>query len=555
MSDYVLAMYDVRGKQKYIYRCQHLKEIKGGSEVITDIFNDYLYDAAIKVRNYENGKDSNKESAIFNYKNCNDNGSRKFSFDNFAQRMSGKQYIGEIVYDGGGNFLVLYQNAEICRKVTSEFSKQVLIHTGTLKVICTFISNISPNNFNGPDGDYSRLYRKHRYHENQELFSVPCGTLPIVRVDPQTSMPLEHKLNDLPKGEDPFVSTDIWAKHKKFNEAKKEPGFQEKFLDNLVESKGEESLLAVIYIDGNSMGAKVQALNAGKKSYDECITNLRIFSDEIQHFFIENRKQDIYQAIQDSEKKRNKSTADKIGRLVIGSGDEITIICNARNALDVVKAYLDGLCQDKKNGKSAGLSSCAGISVFHSHAPFADAYRIAEACCESGKQYMKKKARENNKFREAWNNACLIDFHFNQGAIGTSLDQIRQDEGTEKFIHPWLYRISGADESVITDIAAEDKDVVTAQDAARMQNILFRFGRSNVKGLLESARRSGGALNMEIHRILAHMSAAERKRIDEEFLFENDMVKPEVRNLIIQMMPFYDIWFDYEIEKDAEVSE
>ena len=50
-NDYVLAMYDVRGKQQFIYRSEHLKEIIGGSAIIRDVFDDYLYDAAKEVRN------------------------------------------------------------------------------------------------------------------------------------------------------------------------------------------------------------------------------------------------------------------------------------------------------------------------------------------------------------------------------------------------------------------------------------------------------------------------------------------------------------------------
>ena len=41
-NKYVLAMYDVRGKQNYIFRNNHIKEIAGASAIIRDIFKDYL---------------------------------------------------------------------------------------------------------------------------------------------------------------------------------------------------------------------------------------------------------------------------------------------------------------------------------------------------------------------------------------------------------------------------------------------------------------------------------------------------------------------------------
>ena len=39
----VLAMYDVRGKQEYIYRSRKIKEIIGASAIIRDVFSDYLF--------------------------------------------------------------------------------------------------------------------------------------------------------------------------------------------------------------------------------------------------------------------------------------------------------------------------------------------------------------------------------------------------------------------------------------------------------------------------------------------------------------------------------
>ena len=42
----VLAMYDIRGKQDFIFRTNKLQEIVGGSWIIRDLYKDYLYPAA-----------------------------------------------------------------------------------------------------------------------------------------------------------------------------------------------------------------------------------------------------------------------------------------------------------------------------------------------------------------------------------------------------------------------------------------------------------------------------------------------------------------------------
>ena len=71
-KDYVLCMYDIRGKQEFIYRSSKLKEIVGASLIIRDLFNDYLYDAAKTCRDEMNKESKFKEEykdkdAIFRY--------------------------------------------------------------------------------------------------------------------------------------------------------------------------------------------------------------------------------------------------------------------------------------------------------------------------------------------------------------------------------------------------------------------------------------------------------------------------------------------------------
>lgn len=49
-----------------------------------------------------------------------------------------------------------------------------------------------------------------------------------------------------------------------------------------------------IYIDGNSMGAKVQDCLKGKQTYDECVTELRGFSTKIQKEYVDDRMEKPY---------------------------------------------------------------------------------------------------------------------------------------------------------------------------------------------------------------------------------------------------------------------
>ena len=117
-------MYDIRGKQEFIYKSSKLKEIVGASLIIRDLFEDYLYDAAKTYRDFIN-EGFKGSDAIFKY-DPNEDKLKEFNFKEFEKRMNGNQYIGEIVYEGGGNFLMLYKNKEAMKKTTEIFTNKIL---------------------------------------------------------------------------------------------------------------------------------------------------------------------------------------------------------------------------------------------------------------------------------------------------------------------------------------------------------------------------------------------------------------------------------------------
>lgn len=222
-NNYVLAMYDIRGKQEYIYRSNRLKEIVGGSAVIKDCFKDYLYPAAIEYRNYiYHYLNDNKSEAIFNYTSKDKlNNEKEFKEEIFKERMRGKQYIGEVVYDGGGNFIVLYKDPETCREINKIFTKNVMEATYSLKVLCTFVDNID---FNDYESDRKRLYQKHSMRESRETTEIPAQVLPFTQIDLQTSMPLykSYTVQKYPNERKIPLSKENFCKYKKYWEVEKE---------------------------------------------------------------------------------------------------------------------------------------------------------------------------------------------------------------------------------------------------------------------------------------------------------------------------------------------
>ena len=566
---YVLCMYDIRGKQEFIYRSSKLKEIVGASLIIRDLFEDYLYESAKIYRNKINEDFNDTDAdAIFRY-DPNKEKLDRFNFEEFEKRMNGNQYIGEIVYDGGGNFLLLYKDKVAMKTTTEIFTKKILKEIGTLKVVATYIGDISKDNYHSDEldkpGDYERLYQKHRLRESTALYTLPYGSLPIVQTEPTSSLPLTYMYNNVPEdssaSEKKYVkySTETNAKLKKYWKEASNPGYEmgETVLDNIVaETKGEDSMLAIFYIDGNAMGAKVQACLKGKKNYDDCVNLLREFSKKIQKTFIDDRKVDMLKTdeTKSSDKKNYKS------RILIGAGDEMTIICKADESYETIKEYLSKI--------PSPYSSCAGAAIFHSHTPFADAYRIAEQCCEDTcKNYMK----ENGLTL-----ANLMDFEYCQGGIGFSLKDIREENGDSYNSRPWLVE-SKVEEKVSyhykpvknknlppwekgkTEEERSNKekinklkDLLSLQKVEDFHTKLSLLGRTNIKGLAIPVSLSETALRTELRRIIAHMSKDKKDKMG--FESDTNIVEYFVENkkLLKDLVRMYDMGYGKAKEGEEE---
>ena len=554
-SKYALAMYDVRGKQEYIFKTNKLKEIVGGSCIIRDCFKEYLFPSAEEYMRRKAKKEGiplsdDEVCGIYNYNDPKKepeyiseiNKGKEFSQKAFERMMQDEKcaarYAGEVVYEGGGNFFVLYKDKETCIEINKIFTRKLLKELYTLKVLCTYIE--LENGLVNFIEDRKKLYEKHRISEAEESVICPVNTLPFVQVDEVTSLPLT-KYNENTRKK---VSTEAEAKLAKHLDVYNEK-YGEKDLDKLVTRKGEESLLAVVYIDGNNMGAKVQNVFGTETSYDQCVKKLRETSEFIQKNYVEDRIKDIDQMLEEKAKKGKKKAGK---RLVVFAGDEINLICNARDAYDIAKTYLKGLHQVSWKDSTEPCSACAGIAIFHSHAPYAQAYKIAEECCESGKTRMKKleKAREKEgKSKEV----CYIDVHYCQKGIGMSLDDIREKEVGGLISKPWLLDME--DEKNTTSKMPEDITIMEIEKVVEALQMIE--SRTNVKDLAVAAKLSEGAFNLEMRRIYAHQSDEDIKRRMKEIFVQEDREEfgqkyKKYRKMIYDIVIVYDLWFRKEEE-------
>ena len=177
--------------------------------------------------------------------------------------------------------------------------------------------------------DYRAVSRRMGDVKASMPLSKPVGALPIVKVDEVTGYPL----TTYDRAGKEYISTESARKRENLP---KEDEKSKKF-DNLIMEKGEDSLLAIVHIDGNSMGDMIrrtmQSLSeADRSSYARSIAVMRDISLSIQENFEGTYKaMEAYLAEwQESEKN---IILDKEGtylRRIVTAGDDITFVVNAR---------------------------------------------------------------------------------------------------------------------------------------------------------------------------------------------------------------------------------
>lgn len=481
----ITAIYDCRSKQEYIYRTNKIREIAGASNLLSNVYSILINESGLKIQN--SWKEDVVQKKVF----------RKEAFIE-------EGFDGTVIYEGGGNLYVLFKDKDTYIRANRVFSRLLLERSYSISIITAFVE--ATDNFNL---DRANLYLQKERSKKLGMHSVFCNVLPFTQTDRMSFMPLSSTDR---KGKK--ITTEAKLKRKAYElffAQSDELGSEH--LDSLVEEKGKDSILAVIYIDGNDMGNKIKNCTEGKDDYAECVMALREFSLHTNEYFVDRP----VSAIERCLRVKNEANADLIAkdlykvhkyRMIVGGGDEITIICRGSDALDIVKAYFDELSNTPELSSGIPNTSCAGIALFHSHAPFADVYQIAESCCESGK-------KESHK---PGNNEDYIDFHYCHSGIINELDVIREEQEADYTLRP--YSLNGFEEFI------------------SVGRIMRSIGRSNVKSLGDAVVKGTSFFRFEIQRIRSRNYNGFNELID---TYANDEEK--LKRMIYDISVVYDLWF------------
>jgi len=450
-----LVMYDVRGIQDYIFRTPKIKDAIGASAIVENIIMDALRYAVGKM---------NLPQESYSLEWFDGQGPIPFEPNQMDVR---------VLYIGGGNAYALISE-KFCQEIHKNMSKYIMEESYSLQLAVAMVSVTDDYS-----KDYGNLQDEMQKVKANMPLSTPIGALPIMQVDVKTG----YAITDRENGD----STESSLKRRKTQEIRKNNGHEKKgeadkqhreadstekretgrqsrkvdyakyILDNYITEKEEDSILAVVHIDGNNMGMRIRRLFQDKTDYTEAINEMRKIS-----YYINDSYQSTYEEMEETfnnynytqdTKFQNKGNGYFIMKVLV-AGDDITYICNAQIALATVDYFCKHLSgrtmtgqTDEESIQNYGFSACAGVALFQSHFPFYTAYFVAEECCSSAKDRAKEDAYKEKLPNGELRIGNWIDFQICKNVQAKDLSGIRRKEyltcsGESLLLRPYHIKVA-----------------------------------------------------------------------------------------------------------------
>jgi len=379
-NNFVLAMYDIRGIQDYIFRTAKLRDAIGASAQVENIILDALSQS---VR--EENIPSERFSLIWENEASHE--------EIVLNKNEWEDKDVQILYIGGGNGLVIFSSREIAISISKKMSKIVMDRTYSLQLAVAIVKKTE--NYSH---DYEELQNQMRKIKDTMILSKPVGAPAIVEREIKTGYPLTQMIYYSDKKE--AVSTETYNKIGEEHRVRKAVEKADKILDQYITEKGVDSTIAVVHIDGNNMGMRIGDLIKGENDYTKAVNRMRKISYNISHDYIDvfNEMYEKFNNESSSIIKNKKDTKHFVMKVLV-AGDDITYVCNSQIAFSSVEYFCKKINNEKytmlgenADWKKYGFSVCAGIAFAGSHFPFGAAYEVSEECCDSAKDRAKEDA-------------------------------------------------------------------------------------------------------------------------------------------------------------------
>ncbi|GBC77427.1 hypothetical protein HRbin08_00905 [bacterium HR08] len=439
-----LVIVDTAQIQPYIFGSNRLRENVGASHLVAQATTAWAKEAVRQVAARHNIQ---SEGTLDDTK----------SIENPSDPLD-----AEVLYAGGGNFVVLFRDESSAKAFTRVLSRKVLTDVPDLQLV------IVHNPFDWGESLAQKIkatFMKLAEEKRARIPSAPLLGLGVTVMCRSTGLPAVAVARAIRDDPERPVSAEILAKLRAVERKDGSPSEADQRLrellpppdgydypsqlDHLGGTRGEHNFIAVVHADGNGLGQRIMAI--GEKYRDpsqnrEYIKVLRSFSEEVDRAAQQALKDVLDQLarrIQTDGGNRivHQNALGKIiaevqlrredgkwllpFRPIVFGGDDVTFVCDGRLGLSLAIEYMRRLEEHTRNlpdGKGR-LTACAGVAIVKAHYPFARAYALADELCRKAKNYR----RIIRDFHGDWDGSCL-DWHFALSGLSGGIEEIRERE-------------------------------------------------------------------------------------------------------------------------------
>ncbi len=260
-----------------------------------------------------------------------------------------------ILVNAAGNIKAVFEDKAKLETVVNTFAKQIMQKAFGISIsqAVVKIDGDTPTK-----EDFSRL--ESRLKIQRSKVAIPLDmSINIMELSPRTAKPAVARDGDEAVDKSSKQKRDANARLYRNNTELKE-------LKEISQISNTKNKIAVIHADGNGLGAIIP--NLGGK--------LSEFSKKLD----EATKKAFEKA---------KGESKKIRPIILG-GDDMTVICDANDALEFTKNFLLHFEEQTEKHTEYKLTACAGIAFCNEKYPFHYAVHLAEQLCSIAKKDAKK---------------------------------------------------------------------------------------------------------------------------------------------------------------------
>lgn len=182
-----------------------------------------------------------------------------------------------------------------------------------------------------------------------------------------------------------------------------------------------DGFIAVVHIDGNAMGGRVNRLyERCDRDWEDCAASLRRFSEGIQEDFETAFRRTVQLLMASDPAPRPPALPI---RPIILAGDDVCFVTDGRLGLECARVFLEQLAALTNREDGRPYAACAGVALVHRKYPFHRAYDLAEELCGSAKKFGASLDREGR--------VSAMDWHVEFGQLKGGLAAIRGDYEAE----------------------------------------------------------------------------------------------------------------------------